>query len=121
MSAIRKRVVPCAALVGLVTGFISVHTLFAGSWTALIFWGILGFSVGALGTSSRQSLMAGVTFGVLLTITFLLAGFKGAQSEFGRFMALSLALGVLGGICGLVLAGFGYWAKNRLSSSTSSG
>ena len=60
-------------------------------------------------------------FGVLLTITFLLAGFKGAQGEFGRFVALTLALGVLGGICGLVLAVIGYWARNRFIVSTASG
>ena len=117
MSIVRKNRIAVAGIIGLLVGTISAQTFFAGSWTALVFWGIAGLLVGAICADTGESRLSGLVFGFVLTLAFLLVGFKGAQSELTRFLVLSLALSLVGAICGLVLAAIGYFSRARLSHS----
>ena len=94
-------IVLVAAIVGLACGLVSQTSLLAGQWINLIVWGLAGVALGWFTASRRLILWAGVAFGLCLSVTFLLAGFKGSPDRLPVFLVLMLVLSVLGAGAGL--------------------
>ena len=110
------------AAIGFSIGLLSANTLFAHSWTALPFWGIVGVGVGAAFPKyERRRLQAahtaGILYGLFLSAAFLLFGFHGAPSEFPRFMVVVVILSVVGAACGVFLGMIGQKVRGLAHSA----
>ena len=95
-------IVLIAAVVGIVCGLVSLSSLLAGQWASLIVWGLAGVVLGWFTAGRRLIVWTGVVFGVCLTLTFLLGGFRGSPDRLPGFLVLTLGLSVVGAIAGLV-------------------
>jgi hypothetical protein len=93
-----------ASALGLVLGWGAAHALFLGWWT-LLPWGLAAL---ALGYRARKvnALLAGATYGFVLSFVFMLAGYTGAASVISRVPFFAL-LGLFGALCGCLLAALG--------------
>ena len=85
---------------GLVLGIGASHALFFQGWT-LLPWGAGGFALGYWLKSGRM--VAGAAYGFVLCVSFLVAGYQGTASLLSR-SAFFLVFGLLGAVCGLLLA-----------------
>ncbi len=101
------------ALLGIVVGFISVHTLFIGSAWAIVFWGIVGLVLGWF-TEKENVRIIGVHYGFMLVLSFLLFGFHGKSEVFLKFLLASIGASIIGGLCGWLNIYVGNWLKNKL-------
>jgi hypothetical protein len=86
-------------LVGVLTGLISAHTLFAHSITAIYFWGIIGLILGALIPNSKARVV-GLAYGFSMMLSFLLFGFQGQRSSLLGFIVLAIGLSLVSAFCG---------------------
>jgi fucose 4-O-acetylase-like acetyltransferase len=91
-----------SAALGIACGLASQSSFLAGQWANLILWGIAGVLLGLFTNGRRVMIWAGITYGVCLSIAFLLSGFQGSADKLPGFLALTLALSVIGAIGGLV-------------------
>jgi hypothetical protein len=98
-----------SAVVGVACGLASLSPLLAGQWANLIVWALAGLLLGLFARSGRDALWGGLVYGLLLSVTFLLAGFQGAPDKLPAFLALTLALSVVGMLCGAACV----WAGSR--------
>src|SRR5262249_22474441 len=91
-----------AAVAGLAAGLASVTPLLAGKWTNLVLWAVVGLVIGWFASGRREGLIAGIVYGVILSFTFLLAGFGGTPDRLPGFLLLTLGLSVVGALGGVV-------------------
>ena len=98
------------ALVGIACGLASESSLLAGQWLNLILWGIAGVVLGLFTTGRRMIVWAGIVYGFCLSVTFLISGFQGSADKLPAFLALTLALSVVGAAGGLASV----WVGSRL-------
>jgi hypothetical protein len=96
-------------LAGSLLGLIGSRYLFVGSWLSLIPWAIAGLLIGYW-CQKREWLINGSCYGFALSFVFMIAGYNGSASLISRLPFFAI-LGVFGGICGLVLAWFGFTVK----------
>lgn len=102
-----------ACLVGAVLGVIGARFLFVNSGLSLIPWAIASLAFGYFATNMRQALGIGATFGFALAYTFMLVGYGGSEPIITR-LAPFILLGIIGAICGLILAVIGYFIGKKL-------
>ncbi len=103
-----------SAMVGVACGVISNHSLLAGSWANLLFWAAAGIILGWFAVGRKQILSAGVLYGLFLTLTFLLSGFRGTSDKLAGFLVLTAGLVGVGAVCGLACVFIGSWLRQRL-------
>jgi hypothetical protein len=101
------------ALVGIICGFISAHTLFSHSYTAIIFWGIVGLVVGWF-TPNEEVRTIGVHYGFMLILSFLLFNFGGTSDKLFVFILISLLFSIVGGLGGWLSVYVGHSIKVNL-------
>jgi len=99
-----------AVVAGLLLGWASAHALFLQWWT-LVPWGIAGLALGYR-AGRREAAIAGALYGFVLCFVFTLAGYDGAASVVSRVPFFSI-LGLVGAVCGLVLALLGALLRPR--------
>ncbi|HEX7619590.1 MAG TPA: hypothetical protein VF359_00145 [Anaerolineales bacterium] len=99
-------------VVGALLGIIGARYLFVGSWLTLIPWTIAGLAIGYWG-QRRESIINGGIYGFTLAFVFMIAGYSGSASLISRLPFFAL-LGVVGGICGLILGFLGFAVKDRV-------
>src|SRR6266513_5125738 len=89
---------------GLILGWAAAHALFLQWWT-LVPWGLAGL---ALGYRAKRAgaVIAGAGYGFVLCFVFTLASYGGAAPPITR-VPFFTALGLVGALCGLLLALFG--------------
>ena len=100
-----------ALVVGVVAGILSAHSLFAHSWTAILFWGAVGVVLGFFTKGRKDVIRSGIVYGVFLTLSFLLGGFQGALDKFAGFALFSILLCIPGALGGIIAVFIG----NRLT------
>ena len=105
-----------SGLVGVILGYISAHTFFASSWTALIPWGLIGLILGYTALNRKEVFIPGVLYGFFLTFSFLVFGFHGANDKFASFLLFSLILSLVGALGGSVLFVIGITLKSKVGT-----
>jgi hypothetical protein len=111
-----KSVYLFSSLVGMMCGFISSHTLFSGSWLAIIFWGVVGLALGFFVNETAKASWCGVLFGLFLTVIFLLAGFQGTANNLPGFLLLTLVLSFVGMAGGAISVLSGRWLRRHFTN-----
>jgi hypothetical protein len=101
---------------GSLLGIIGSRYLFIGSWLSLIPWTIAGLAIGYW-SQKRESLINGGAYGFALAFVFMIAGYTGSASLISR-LPFFAGLGVVGGLCGLVLGLLGFVIKDRMHRPT---
>ena len=91
-----------AALLGIATGFITIHSFFAHSWTSMILWVAVGIAVVYRTPNLKAAMYAGAAFGFFDILLWLAFGFQGASNQVRGFTILALVLSIVGSICGAV-------------------
>jgi len=98
-----------AAIVGLVTGFLTIHSLFAHSWTSMILWIVVGVVLLYFSANRHAAVYAGASFGFFTIAAWLISGFQGASDQLHGFLILTLGLSLLGAVCGMAGAFIYNW------------
>ena len=98
------------AVVGVACGLFSNTPILAGRWASLILWAVAGVVLGLFVAGRRLILWTGIVYGVVLSLTFLLSGFRGSPGKLPAFFLLTLLLSVVGALGGLVTV----WAGSLL-------
>jgi hypothetical protein len=99
-----------AVLLGVAAGIGGAHATALGVWT-LIPWG--GVAI-ALGWRSEwpNAALAGALYGFVLSVTFMIAVYTGAAPVTSK-LAGFIVLGLVGAVCGGVLAAGSSWISTR--------
>jgi hypothetical protein len=106
-----------AAVVGAVLGYLGARVVLVGSGLSLIPWALAGLALGGCCASRRLAAAAGAVYGFALAFTFMTTGYDGTAPLHTRLLPFAL-LGVVGAICGLVLATAGQWLRRRRPAAT---
>lgn len=104
-----------AAGVGAVLGVLGAHATVLDGWT-LLPWAVAGAIVGY--TTRRRPVIAGAVYGFVLAFVFMLDVYTGKASLLSRAPYFAL-LGVIGAICGVIVAAAGRWFAARAEASPS--
>ncbi len=88
-----------SGIVGLLTGLVSAHSLFAHSATAIYFWGVIGLILGLFAPYPKVQKI-GLVYGFTMMLSFLLFGFQGKSDKLLNFTALAVGLSVVSALCG---------------------
>lgn len=97
-----------SGVIGIACGIISNTPLLTGTWLNVVFWGLVGTGMGAFLKEKKDAVPAGLTYGVVLTLSFLISGFRGARDQVFPFILFSIGLSVIGAGCGLLAVWAGY-------------
>ena len=102
-----------STLVGIVFGVLSNSSLLLGSWLNLAIWAAVGILIGLFIEDISLVRWSGIFYGIFVTISFLISGFKGTPDKIVSFAILSLILGFVGAFCGWCLVYGANWVKRK--------
>jgi hypothetical protein len=102
-----------AAGVGGILGLLCSTVVLVNSGLSLVPWALAGLAVGAVSGSRRDALVRGGVYGFALAYVFMIAGYDGAEPLRTRLLPF-LALGVVGSVCGAVLAVIGFAVRRAI-------
>ena len=100
-------------VVGALLGWFGARVLPPGSGLSLIPWTVAGLSLGAWSRSARFAAGVGACFGFVLALTFMVAGYDG-DDPLAAVLVPFLVLGLVGALCGAVLAVAGRFGARLL-------
>jgi len=106
----RTYLLTSSIIIALILGIASSTVMFVGSYLALIPWAIAGIMIGILSKNFKDSLFAGILYGIVLPISFFISGDK--KLDFSKIYLLLLILAVIGSVCGAILV----FCGNKLKS-----
>jgi uncharacterized membrane protein len=84
-----------SAFVGVISGFVTIHSPLAHSWTSAIFWVIVGFIVIYFSSNRRSAMIATAVFAFLDIASWLLSGFQGTTAQLPGIFSIILIAGSL--------------------------
>jgi len=90
-----------AGLLGIITGFVTIHSPLAHSSLSILLWVIVGIAVVAFSPRFKTALYAGAVFGFFDIASWLISGFQGTPDKLPAFMVVTLLFSILGAVCGL--------------------
>jgi uncharacterized membrane protein YeaQ/YmgE (transglycosylase-associated protein family) len=103
-----------SAVIGALFGALSQYSaLLQSSWVNLLFWALIGLLLGLFIEDSRYVKWSGPSYGLFLTLSFLISGFQGNADKIPAFAVLSLVLCIVGALCGWCLVFLGNRIKGR--------
>ncbi len=92
-----------SALVGIVTGFFTIHSFLAHSWMSIFLWIGMGLVILYFARSRSNAVWAGAIYGFLTIATWLITGFQGGTSQLsgiGAIIAIAAPIGAISGAIG---------------------
>ena len=98
-----------AIALGAALGLASARFLFVGSALSLIPWALAALAL-SVWCARVQALGVGAVYGFVLAFVFMVAGYSGSTPLTVRLPFFAL-LGLIGAVCGLVLAWLGATAR----------
>ena len=101
-----------AIVAGVVLGIVGARYLFVGSWMILLPWSLAGIALGWWGTKN-EAIVNGVSYGFILSIIFLIAGYSGRFSLFSR-IPFFIVFGAFGAMCGMILGLAGFYSRAQI-------
>jgi hypothetical protein len=101
-----------AAVAGAMLGYLGARVVLVGSGLSLIPWALAGLAVGGCCASRRLAAAAGALYGFALAFTFMTTGYDGTAPLHTRLLPFAV-LGMVGAICGAVLATVGHGLRRR--------
>jgi hypothetical protein len=78
----------------------------------LLPWAVIGLIIGGFNETKKSALINGAAYGFTIAYVFMLSGYRGSASITTVLLPFVL-LGLIGGICGLILTIIGYLIANR--------
>ena len=105
-----------AVVVGAALGWLAARVVLVGSGLSLVPWALAGLALGACCRSTPRAALVGACFGFVLAFTFMVAGYDG-DDPFTDVLVPVLLLGLVGAVCGTVLAVVGRLGKQVLMRS----
>jgi hypothetical protein len=102
-----------SALVGVVSGFITIHSPMAHSWTSAIFWIVVGLIILYFSPNRCAAMYAGAAFGFLDIATWLLSGFQGTTAQVPGILTIMGIASTLCAAVGALGAVLFYWLFRR--------
>jgi hypothetical protein len=110
-----------AAVLAVALGVSASTWVFVNSSYALIPWAIAGIIIGLFAKERKAALWAGGIYGFILPVAFMISGYNGPH-ELNRYeglIILCLILGVIGIMCGAILAYLGNLFVRKQKNETS--
>ncbi|HET8581275.1 MAG TPA: hypothetical protein VFL98_02305 [Candidatus Paceibacterota bacterium] len=104
-----------AAVLGIGTGFLTIHSPLAARWESIFVWGAIGLVYGALIAPLAKPIWPGAAYGFFMSMAFFIAGFAGAPDRFLAFLLIALAFSIAGAIGGIVVVWLGSWLRRKLA------
>jgi len=98
-------------VIAIICGFVSAHSIFERSYTAILFWAVIGLLIG-LWTMRNAVRNIGLLYGFFLMFAFLLFGYQGDRNHMIKFVLLSVGLSMISAFCGWLVVFIG--SKLRL-------
>src|SRR5579872_6385105 len=98
-----------AAFVGIVTGFVTIHSFFAHSWTSIFLWVGVGLVILYFSCGRTNGIWAGAIYGFLTIATWLISGFQGATNQISGIASIIAIAAPFGAVSGAVGALIFYW------------
>ena len=77
-----------SALVGIVTGYITIHSIFEHSWTSIFLWVGVGLIVIYISKSRKTAIWATIIYSFLTIASWLLSGFQGTTDKLPQLFAI---------------------------------
>lgn len=99
-----------AIIAGLILGIIGSRYLFVGSFLSLLPWSLVGLATGIYAKTKKEALINGAIYGFVLSLIFMLSGYKGSRPVF-MVLPFFILLGLFGAICGSILGLIGLLIK----------
>lgn len=99
---LNKRYIFISALVGLLCGFMTIHSFFAHSWTSILLWIAVGFILVLFVPNRRTAVYTGIVFGFVDIATWLYSGFQGTAGQLWGLTIVVVITGALGAVIGAV-------------------
>ena len=90
-------------LLGGVLGIVGARYLLVGSGWSLLPWGLVALLIGVFARSRRQAVVEAGSYGFVLALVFMVAGYEGAAPLAGALPFFAL-LGLLGAACAALLS-----------------
>ena len=102
-----------SALVGVICGFITIHSPLVHSWVSAIFWSVVGLTIIYFSSNRRTAIYAIAVYSFLDITSWLLSGFQGTTAQLpGIFKIIAIAspLCTVAGVLGAIIF---YWLFRR--------
>ena len=109
-----KTIYIISGIIGLAAGLGTTYPYNLRFLPAIILWGVTGLIVGVLTKDNREATRAGIIYGVLLAISFLLSRFGGSPNKLPAYFLLILVLSIGAAIGGVIAALVGSKLKRLL-------
>jgi hypothetical protein len=102
-----------AALVGVISGFVTIHSPLAHSWTSAIFWIVIGLIIIYFSSNRRTAMLAAGVFAFLDIAAWLFSGFQGTTAQLPGILSITLIAGTLCTLAAVAGAYIFYWFFRR--------
>ena len=102
-----------SALVGIICGFITIHSPMAHSWTSAIFWIVVGLIIIHFSNNRRTAMLAAGVFAFLDIATWLFSGFQGTTAQLPGILSITVIAAPLCAAAAVAGAYVFYWIFRR--------
>jgi len=102
-----------SALVGLVCGFITIHSPLAHSWMSAVFWSVVGLIIIYFSRNCWTAMPAVGVFAFLDIASWLFSGFQGTTAQLTGILSITLIAAPLCTVAAVGGAFIFYWLFRR--------
>jgi hypothetical protein len=104
-----------SALIGIVTGFVTIYSIFQHSWTSIFLWVGVGLIVIYLSKSRKVGIWGAAIYSFITISSWLLTGFKGTPDKLPQLFLIILIASTLCALAGALGAYLFYLLFRRSS------
>lgn len=103
-----------APLIGILLGYVTIHSFFAQSWLSIILWAVVGVIFVSFINEKKQVTVAGLLYGFFLCFSWLQFGFSGNSNIHTTFIIFSLLLSILASAVSFGWFLLVYWIEKKI-------